>query len=429
MKILLIQPIVFPPLSSFGKLVYNHFKKISFIHSFLTLQQVAAVTPKEHDVKLVDERVDKIPYDEKNDVVGITVLTPYSIRAYEIADEFRKRGVKVVLGGYHPTALPEEAKEHADAVVIGEAELTWPELLRDLENDELKPFYKATQLVDPKLIPPARRDIVNHIHLIGVLQATRGCPYACGFCAVSKMEGRTIRKRPIENVISEMKAMKQKYFFFADASMTIDPNYTKELFRAMKGLRKRFACFGNAGVLGSDDELLSLAKKAGNVCWNVGFESISQETIDNLGKRTNKVQNYKDVVKKIHKNKMLVTGEFIFGFEEDTTESFKKTLKMINEIKVDQAEINILTPLPGTDFYQKLESENRFLNKNWEKYYAGNVVFKPNKLSIDELLEGYKKITTNMYTSRRYLKFMIKSLRFGTSTFMWSLQSNFLWPF
>ena len=207
MKILLIEP----HLGVKRNLLY----RLVFYRS-LALEQIAAITPHTHSVEIVEEKFRNIHFEEDYDLVGISCLTCNVLRGYEIADEFRRRGVTVVLGGYHPTALPQEAKIHADSVVIGEAELTWPKLLIDFENKKLKPFYIPDKFVDPKLIPPAKRIQRGNPYNVSI-QATRGCPNQCKFCAMQKIEGTRYRPRPISNVIEEIKYIKCKKLFFVDS--------------------------------------------------------------------------------------------------------------------------------------------------------------------------------------------------------------------
>jgi len=383
---------------------YCKFGSLTYIRDFYQmLLQLGAVTPKKHIVKFIDERFEKVNFNEDYDLVAIASPTDYTTRAYEIADEFRNRGKKVVLCDYHPTILAEEAKQHADSVLVGEGELTWPKLLEDFQNENLKPFYKQETPVDPKLIPPARRDLVKKYHrLIVRLQATRGCPIGCEFCRVPSFEGKKLRKRPVENVIKEIKSIRQKLLFFGDGSLTIDPEYTKSLFREMKGLRKKFFCCGNPDVLAEDDELLKAAKAAGCIIWYVGLESVNQETIDLLGKKTNVVEKYDLMVKKIHKYGMAVSGSFIHGFDNDTFEDLDKTLAKIYDLKLDHVEFNLLTPYPGTPLYERLEKEGRILTKDWYNYREGQsgteIVFRPKNITREDLFrEGRARLLHKWY--------------------------------
>lgn len=402
MKILLVMPHPNPKRTFFDRFAYPS----------LTLQQIAGITPPEHRVTIVDERYEDIDFDKRYDLVGISCMTYNSLRGYEIADEFRKQGTPVVFGGYHASLLPEETKQHADSVVIGEAELTWPQLLKDLEKGKLKPFYRAEKLVPPELIPPARHDIGVYTFMEAI-QASRGCPVGCEFCAMQKVEGPVFRGRPVDNVIEEMKTIKSKTIFFADASLTIGPRYTKTLFKEMISLNKRFHCFGNINVLSKDEEFLKLASEAGVERWYVGIESITQENIDISGKKTNKVEDYSAAVKKIRDHGMTVTGFFMFGFDNDTSDVFDKTLQFMLDLNLDGISFSILTPYPGTKLAQRLEKEGRILSRDWSRYAEGYVNFQPKKMTVEELSIGVRRIVQEYFSYRNILRRSFSGLKEG----------------
>jgi len=334
----------------------------------LICQTLAAVTPKNHSIKMVDEAVEEVGYDLDVDLVAMTTFTRSAPRAYKIADEFRKRGKKVVLGGWHVTALPDEAKQHADSVVIGEGEDLFPQLLKDLEKNQLKPFYiqeKPVDLDQVPLITEEQRRLYKSSSFSQSIQISKGCPVGCNFCAISNMKfGNIHRTRSVENVIKEMETVHEKIISFADPSLTINPSYTKQLFRKMKGLNKIFACEGNANVLARDDELLKLAAEAGCLSWYVGFESICQETVDSIGKSTNKVENYKNVIKKVHDHGMRIEAAFMFGFDTDKPDIFDKTKDTIQDWELDLIDFSTLTPYPGTPLFNRLEKEKRILTRD-----------------------------------------------------------------
>ena len=404
MRILFIEPRTMNN-SAYDKKLSNRFN----IYPPLALAQLAGMTPEKHKVEAIFERYQNVDFEWDGDVVGLSCLTSVAPRAYEIADRFRKKGTTVVLGGWHPSALPMEAKQHADAVVIGEAEIIWPRLLNDLEKNELKPFYKNETPVDLSCIKSADREINQGISFVAGIQASRGCPMGCEFCGVTNSpDGRIFRKRSVENVVEEIKTIRQKHLYFYDPSMTINPDYAKQLFRAMRDLNKKFVCFGNVDVLGRDDELLKLASEAGCENWFVGFESISQETINKLNKKSNKVENYASSIKKIHEYGMTVIGAFIFGFDTDTKDVFDNTAEMIYDLSIDIAEFTILTPYPGTPLFDRLDKEGRILTKDWSKYTEkDNVVFMPKNMTPEDLLDGTlrvkKKINSLSGISRRLL--------------------------
>ena len=422
MKILLIQPYA-------GYDLPNIVMKLSArLPAFpnLTLQQLAGIFPKNFKIEAVDEnRGDKINFDKEYDLVAITCRTATAPRAYAIGDEFRKRNIPVILGGYHPSALPAEAKQHADAVVIGEAEISLKKIIEDIQKDNLKKIYHFDP-VDPKLISPARRDIIDYYLPIAAIEATRGCPVNCDFCFVHKVKGKIHRKRPIENVIDEIKSIKQKNVMFFDASLTTDPNYTKNLFKNMVELNKRFTCYGNVNVLSKDEEFLKAASDAGCLSWCIGFEAISQNVINNIGKTTNKIEDYRIAVKKIKDYGMNITGSFIFGFDDQRKNTFKETMDMLKHLDIDVVCFNILTPFPGTKIFDRIKNEGRITSYDWTLYNCAKTVFKPKNMSQKELYEGAIWALNEYYSLFNMIKRTSKNLHRGFYPFMNSFLGNCL---
>lgn len=394
----------------------------------LNFRMLAAVTPEEHLIRLVDEEFQKVDFNEKCDMVGITVTTPAATRAYEIADEFRSRGKAVVLGGWHPSALPQEAKQHADSVIIGEGEESWPQLLKDFERGKLKPFYEQKKPVDLKTIPPpARRRMLNKGGFImDEIQATRGCFMGCKYCTITNSVHRRIfRFRPIDDVIEEIRSIPQKILYFADPSLTLNPQYSKQLFKAMKRLNKKFSCNGNISILHRDDELLKLSKDAGCVEWSIGFESISQKSLNLIGKKTNKVKEFASTIDKIHDHGMGVKGNFMFGFDEEYPNIFERTVDTICEWGIDLPCFSILTPFPGTPLFDSLEKEKRILTKEWSKFDARHVVFQPKHMSSQELFEGIRWVYKQFYSTYNTTKRTLKCLKFSPYSFLTTGLENF----
>jgi len=393
----------------------------SFFKPNLTVLTLAALTPKEHIVNIIDDTVETIIFDKKYDLVGITIMTPTANRGYELADEFRRRGTTVVLGGWHASVLPEEAKQHADSVVVGEAEELWPKLLNDFSNRKLKPFYKQTEKVDlgnVPLITDIRKSIKYGSFPDGV-EATRGCSVGCKFCCTTnKPLYKEYRKKPIKNILKEIDYIPSKFFVFIDSSLMFNPNFSKELFKKMKNYNKKFYMLGNIHDFENDDELLKLAADAGLMQINIGLESPDQIAIDSISKKTNKVKSYASIIKKIHDYGIGVLGYFMFGFDTDTLETFDKTLDFSNYIELDITNFMILTPYPGTPVYTQLESENRIITKDWSKYDLDNVVFKPKNMSPEELLSGTKRIAKEYYSSINVLKRIIRSTKVGYYPFL-----------
>jgi radical SAM superfamily enzyme YgiQ (UPF0313 family) len=374
---------------------------ILFGYPIITLPHLAGITPRQHTVKIVNENYEDIDFNEPADLIGITSYTMTAPRVYEIADEFRRRGKKVVLGGYHPTAMPQEAIQHADSVVLGEAELTWPELIHDFEKGVLKQFYGPNPDFDMAAIPPIRRDLIRQNPMIGAVQSTRGCPNQCEFCAIASFCNHAVKQRPVKNVVEEIIQMPNRIFVIHDPSLTVNPAYSRELFKELirQKVHKGWVSNGNSNVLGKiDDDFLELAKKSGCVEWFVGFESVSQESLNGIKKTVNKVEDFKKTIKRLHKHGMAVQGGIIFGFDQDTPEIFDLTLEKMNEWELDAVEINILTPFPGTPLYDRLEREGRIISKDWKRYNQVDVVFKPKNMTEKELFEGSQRVAKKYYS-------------------------------
>ncbi len=380
---------------------------ILFGYPILTLPHVAAITPKKYDVEIVNENYDNLDFDTDADLVGITCYTMTAPRVYEIADEFRKRGKKVVLGGYHPTAIPEEALKHADSILLGMAEANWPKLLADAEKGKLKQIYDKDTTYKAEEIPPIRRDLIRHNPIMGAIQTTRGCPNRCEFCAIASFCEHGIKQRPIENVIDEMKDMPNKLFTIHDPHLTANPKYAKKLFKEMikNRINKSWVSNGTTNVLlKADDEFLQLARKSGCVEWFVGFESVSQAALNGIKKTHNKVEDFGKMIDRVHDYGMSIQGGIIFGFDEDTPDVFDATLDKINELEIDVLEVNILTPYPGTPLYDRLKKEGRIFTKDWSKYNQVDVVFEPKNMTVEELREGAKKVAKEFYSWKNIIK-------------------------
>lgn len=355
----------------------------------LGLSTIAALTEPGIEVAILDEHVEPIAYDDVADLVGITVMTAVAPRAYEIAREFRSRGAKVVLGGPHPSALPEEAIQHCDAVVIGEAEGPWQRLIDDFKEGHLEKFYFSESRPDLANLPEPRRDLYKKKAYIveGTVQTSRGCPYDCAFCSVSNVFGKAYRHRPVEDVVRSIEQLDKRFIGFMDDNITGNRRYSKELFKALSPLKIKWA--GQASVNAAEDqELLELAEKSGCVGLFMGFETVSKESMGEIGKSQNKIEEFKANVKRLHEHGIIVMGAFIFGFDSDDRDVFKRTVDFVYDAKIDLAQFSILTPLPGTRLHKKMISENRIIDADWSKYDMGHVVFKPAQMSAEELDEG-----------------------------------------
>lgn len=354
----------------------------------LNLALVAAYTPRHHQVELVDEHVGELNLDCNPDLVGITVMTAFAPRAYQLADHFRARGIPVVLGGMHPSALPEEALRHADAVVVGEMEKIWAKVIDHVEQGRLKGVYRSEDYYDLQEMLFPRRELwrAEDYLVPQTVQTTRGCPFSCSFCAVSNFFGRTYRFRPVTEVIKEVKSLPGKIISFVDDNIAGNFQYAKELFRQLKPVKKYW--FSQASLnIAADEELLRLAADSGCLGLFIGLESISQENLKSIGKKINLV-DIKQAVKKIQRHGIGIEGAFIFGLEHDDDSVFERTLNFAEELKLEGAQFGVLTPFPGTKLYQELDSAGRIFDRNWAHYTVNRVVFKPLQMSAQRLQEG-----------------------------------------
>jgi radical SAM superfamily enzyme YgiQ (UPF0313 family) len=371
----------------------------------MALLNVAAVTPRDIELSLVDEDFRDIDFDNATDLVGISVMTAAAPRSYEIASEFRRRGVPVVLGGPHPSLMIEEAGEYADSIVIGEAEGAWEKLLSDFRRGGkagLKPTYRNKSRPDLSAIPFPRRELLKSMGsyaFSNLLHVSRGCPYNCSFCSVTKLLGRRIRHRPVDNVVDQIRAMREdsligRVFIFLDDNIMANRSYARKLLKGLAELDIMWISQTSVNHT-DDDELVELAAKSGCLALFVGLESISEDSLKEIGKSQNKIEFYTRAVRKLHKQGIFVEGAFIFGFDNDRKDVFEKTVAFAEKLRLDGVQYTILTPLPGTDLYKKIEKENRFLETDWSKYDCVHVVHRPVHMSPEEMEAGlcwaYKK--------------------------------------
>ena len=371
----------------------------------LGLGILAALTPPEDEVVYTDDVV--TPFDLAKDVkdvdlVGISVDSKTARRSYEIAAAYRRRGVKVVLGGIHPTAVPEEAIQFADAIVLAEAEDAWPALLADFKRGALKPVYK-TELPDLARRPNARRDLFRSKKYIPfqVVQTMRGCPYPCEFCSVSTANGTTMRFRPADDVLAELGAL-GKLIMFADDNVMIHRAYSKDLFTRMIPLQKHW--IGQCSLAAVKRlENVELMAKSGCKALFIGFESVDEETVRFTGKRQNKPSQYAEIMQMLHEHGISTWGSFVFGFDTDDKEVFDRTVELGIEMKLTMALFAQLTPYPGTALYRRLEAENRLTDERWwlqRDHDAGSPYFVPAKMTREELREGWVRAWKRFYSPR-----------------------------
>jgi len=364
----------------------------------LGLLKIAALTPPDWELKILDEKVEKLDLNEQADIVGITAMTPAVNRAYQIADHYRTKGIKVVMGGMHVSKLPDEAIKHCDSIVIGEAEGLWPRVLDDFKKGALQPVYKHETFPSLANLPIPNWDLYRDKNYLPVhfVETTRGCPHDCEFCSVTNSFGGKFRNRPVDEVEQEIQGLKpfegrftlKNVVFFVDDNIISNKTYAKEFLRRIIPYNLKW--LGQTSVnIARDDEILDLCRKSGCMGLLIGFESLSRDNLSGMGKSFNKPDNYFDVIKKVHDYGIGINGAFVFGFDHDDEGVFERTVEFTIKAKLEIAYFSILTPYPGTGLYNKLNSENRIIDSDWSRYNTNNVVFKPNGMSPEKLLDGY----------------------------------------
>lgn len=383
-----------------------------YVSYLLAIPTLAALTPPHHEIRVFDENIENIDYSWDADLVGISVRTMFAKRAYAISENYRKRGVKTVLGGIHVSMCPDEAMLYCDCVAIGEAEDVWHKILEDAENGRLQNRYSADKHCDMKLSPVPNRDPLSRTkYLSDIVQTTKGCPYHCEFCSVYAYDGQKIRNKTLEQVIKEIQdinATGSKYktknaIFFADDNIIANKKFARELFLALKPHNLNWMCQASIN-LSEEEELLALMRESGCGAVFIGFESISEQNLAKMHKGLNQRYNYMEAIKKIQSHGILVHSSFIVGYDFDTQQSFDELIDFIDETNLLMPLINILTPFPGTELFKRFEQEGRLLHKDWSLYDTRHVVFSPGNISPEELLAGYNKIVKHIYSYSSILK-------------------------
>jgi radical SAM superfamily enzyme YgiQ (UPF0313 family) len=363
-------------------------KRAAFTLPPMALPLLAAVTPPGVEVRLIDEAVEEVEVKLEADLVGLSVMTATAPRAYELADHFRSRGIKVVMGGVHPSSLPDEALQHSDSVVIGEGEVHWPRILEDAGRGGLKRIYENSSPFPLDQLPAPRWDLLpaQKYFVPRTVQVSRGCPLSCSFCSVSSFFGRSYRHRPVRQVIEEIKAHRKRLLIFADDNITGNPHSAKELFAAMIPLKKKWVSQCSLSIA-DDPELLDLAARSGCIGLLIGFESISPEVLKSIGKQVNLRRDYEEAIRKIHGRGIHIQASFIFGFDEDRPDSIPATVQFVKENRLTGVNYCRLTPFPGTKLYADLDRQGRIIDRDWAKYDRQNVVFQPRNFTPRDLQE------------------------------------------
>jgi radical SAM superfamily enzyme YgiQ (UPF0313 family) len=376
------------------------------------LQLLAAITPAEHEVSIVQEHLgDRVRFDDADvDLVGITAMTIQARRAYEIADGFRSAGKTVVLGGIHPSVMPDEALQHADAVVVGEAEPVWPQVLADVANHRLRGIYRGQEFADLNRLPEYRRDLFpkRSTFSLGSVQAARGCPYDCSFCSATLFAGRKYRFRPVENVIAEIKGMKTRLIFFLDDNIFSSEPYCRELFSELKKLNVIWVGQASLHLTASNPDLLALAAKSGCFSLFVGIESLSEANLRATRALAKNMASTPETMGKsirvLHDHGIMVMAGVIFGFDDDDPGVFARTREFLGDHHVGHGSFSALTPFPGTRLFDELKAQSRITTYDWSKYDGSTAVFLPKLMTQEQLQEGTRRMGVDFYSTPQILR-------------------------
>jgi radical SAM superfamily enzyme YgiQ (UPF0313 family) len=376
------------------------FKK-SLRYQPLTLTTLAALAPPELDIEfvLLDEGIEDIPLDLSADLIGFTVITGSSRRAYELAAHFRTRGIPIVLGGPHVTLLPEEAQQHADAICVGYADDSWPQLLRDFAAGRMRRRYDQGHDFKLTNLPFPRRDLMEGRNFLtqAVFEATRACAHDCEFCVVPTAWGRKQFQKPVSHVVEDIRRVGARRIIFIDLNLVSDRNYAAELFEALIPLNVRW--FGLAtSLIGRDRALMELMARSGCAGLLIGLESICEASLGDSRKRFNDPTLYGTLISDLHALGISIQGCFVFGHDHDTTDVFAQTVQFCIDTAIDLPRFAILTPFPGTPLHRRLDQSGRILTKNWELYDGQHVVFAPKQMTPEQLQAGHESAWRDVYS-------------------------------
>lgn len=372
----------------------------------LALAVLAGLTPPNAEILVFDDRYEKIAFDQTFDLVGITVTTFTAQRSYQIADAYRSRGTPVILGGIHPTLLPEEALEHADSVVVGEAEQLWPKALEDLQRGSLARIYRNASPPNLSGLRPDRSRLKKQRYApIGLIQFGRGCQFNCDFCSVRAITSGKVRYRPVDDVIREIKECGHRFIGFVDDNIAADPSQAKELLRAVIPLGIRWVTQISIAFL-EDPEFLPLMVRSGCACLQIGLESLNKSNLQQMKKGWSKTEEYAEKIARIRRHGIPVYGTFLFGYDGDRPEDIERTVAFAIQQKLFLANFNDLHPYPGTPLYRRLQGEGRLTHPKWwidPTYRFGQAPFLPKGMSAKALAEGCFRAKRKFHSIRSIL--------------------------
>lgn len=365
----------------------------------LGLATLASLCSESDEIEIVDEHVEKINLDDEPDLVCIESYITNAHRAYEIADSYRKRGIKVAIGGIHATSMQSEAKKHADVVLLGLGEASFPKFLSDLRVGKALEVYEQGA-VSLDGLPLPRRDLFKKDKYLvpNSMVFSRGCPNKCSFCYVNSFykNGKSFYAYKIDRILEEIESMPGKHLYFLDDNLFADKKLSKEIFREMRGMKK---VFQGAITIDSvfDNETIELAYEAGLRSAFIGFESINEMSLVNANKRSNLGQDYSKAIKRLDELGIMINGSFIFGLDNDTKDVFDRTTEWAINSGIATATNHILTPYPGTVIYEEMKKDNRILTDDWRLYDTRHLVFKHPNISKEEMEAGYNRAYENFY--------------------------------
>jgi radical SAM superfamily enzyme YgiQ (UPF0313 family) len=393
----------------------------------LGLTVLASLFPEDWEVTIVNEAVEKVDLDAHVDLVGLTALTCVAERAYFLADEFRKRGRTVVIGGVHASLLPQDAEAHGDAVLIGEAEGIFHRLIADYEGGCLKPFYRSNGHVDLRKVPLPRRELLSsrYSRFFRSIETTRGCPNRCEFCSVPIINGMRYRTRSIPHIDSELSSIirrRGEYLFLTDDNVVAQPKFAAELFQLFRNYGVKWMGFCTLQIA-RNPELLALARESGCISLFIGFESLNQENVDGARKTFVDTDELVGLIRRIQDHGIGIQGSFIFGFDHDDKDVFRRTVDFVHETRIELPTFSVLTPFPGTPLRRRLEEEGRIFDNHWPHYDMSHVVFKPKLMSPEELQQGYLWAQKYCCSPRSILGRLLRGPR---NHFPFFLMSNFV---
>jgi radical SAM superfamily enzyme YgiQ (UPF0313 family) len=373
----------------------------------LAIAQLASLTPKGNKLNFYDDRLEKINYDEPADLVAISVETYTARRAYQIASKFRRKNIPVIMGGFHVTLLPDEALEHADSILIGQAENEWVNVISDLENHSLKKIYKSDKQTNFTGIFPDRRIFKGKKYLsISLVETGRGCKFNCNFCSITNFYNHTFTPRPIKDIVKEIKNLEHKIVFFIDDNICADSSRSKELFKALVPLNIKWISQVSVNYA-KDKEMVKLMKESGCLGVLIGFESLDRKSLDMMNKSwNNNAESYKEAIANLNEEGLILYGTFLFGYDYDTEKTIKATVDFAIKNKMFLSAFAHLMPFPGTPIYEKLKRENKLLYEKWwldSNYHFFMVPFKPKKFSSKKLAELCLKSRKQFYSLKSIL--------------------------